>query len=86
MTNRAIRWWKKQSFWNKLAATFASLGIGTEVTLFFSESEHYWKYIAGAATIAGMLVSKWFEDKNKNGVSDCFEDDPPSEDEKKPEN
>lgn len=80
MTNRAIRWWQRQSFWNKLAATFASLGIGTEVTLYFSGSEHYWKYIAGGATIAAMLVTKWFEDKNNDGISDCFE-----EDEKKPE-
>lgn len=80
MTNRAIRWWQKQSFWNKLQATFAACGVGTEITLFFAESHPMWKGVAGGATVAAMLITKWFEDKNNNGISDCFEDE-----EKKPE-
>lgn len=73
MTKKVLRWWKRQSFWNKLQGTLLSLGVGSEITLFISESHPKWKGIAAVATISAMVITKIFEDKNNNNVSDIFE-------------
>lgn len=73
MTNKVFRWWKKQSFWNKLQGTLASLGIGSEATLFIIDSHPKWKVFALICTILAMVIAKIFEDKNNNNISDIFE-------------
>ena len=72
---KIIKWWHKISFWNKLQGTLLSVGIGSEATLFFMDSIDAWKWVAGTATILGMLITKWFEDKNKDGIADIFQKD-----------
>jgi hypothetical protein len=66
---------KKLSFWVKLRTTIASLGIGSEVFLHFADSTPIWSLIAGFATILGILITVWIEDKNNDGIVDLFEDD-----------
>jgi 1,4-dihydroxy-2-naphthoate octaprenyltransferase len=65
--------WKKMSFWNKLKATFASLGIGTEVALFASDSAEFWRWITIFATLIVILITNWIQDENNNGIPDTFE-------------
>lgn len=73
MTKKIKHWWKRQDFWNKLQGALLSLGVGSEITLFLSESHPKWKLFAGAATISAMIITKIFEDKNNNNISDIFE-------------
>jgi len=60
-------------FWMKIKVLLGSLGIGTEVALHFGDSEMIWKYITGAATVIGIIITLFFEDKDSDGVVDLFE-------------
>lgn len=70
------KWWHSVSFWTKLKGTLVSIGVGSEIALFVGDSSHVWKYIVLGATILGMLITNWIEDKNNNGIVDIFEKKP----------
>ncbi|HEY0752283.1 MAG TPA: hypothetical protein VGD26_14085 [Chitinophagaceae bacterium] len=72
---KIVKWWMKFSFWNKLRAIMASLGIGGEVALYFGDSNEVYKWVAAGATILSILITYIVEDANKNGIADIFEDD-----------
>lgn len=59
----------------KIKATLASIGVGSEITLFIMESHSGWKIAAAIATILSILITNLIEDKNNNGIVDLFEDD-----------
>lgn len=67
------KWWKKMYFWTKLRATIASVGIGSEITLFMIDSNPTWKIVAVVSTIVGILITTWIEDKDNDGVVDIFQ-------------
>lgn len=69
------KWWKKICFWMKIKATLASIGVGSEITLFIMDSHSGWKIAAAIATVLSILITNLIEDKNNNGIVDLFEDD-----------
>lgn len=75
---KVIKWWKKVSFWFKLKGILLSVGIGSEIGLYFGEQDgHGWKIFVGIATAIGMLITHLIEDKDKNGEADIFQKNPP---------
>ena len=73
MTKKILKFWQRISFWNKLKGTFASLGIGTEVTLFIGDSNEIWKWVAAICTIASIVITQAIQDTDNDGEVDLFE-------------
>ena len=66
--------WKRTTFWQKVKDTTALFGTGGQIILTIADSSHIWNYVMGGATIIGMLVALWMDDKNADGIVDIFED------------
>lgn len=65
--------YKDVSFWTKISHTIQLFGTGGQVALVASDASHIWNYITAGATIAGMILAVWMDDKNNNGTVDIFE-------------
>lgn len=74
MTKKVISFWKSMSFWTKVQGFSALFGIGSELTLFMMESHPGWKTAAAVATIVGLALKYFIEDKDNNGEVDLFQD------------
>lgn len=70
---KLVKTWQKFSFWNKIRLTLGAVGIGGEVTLYLGESYPHWKILAGAATIACIIITYGFKDDNNNNIVDFLE-------------
>lgn len=70
---KVIKFWQKFNFWTKLKATFATLGVGGEISLFIGESHEKWKWLVGGATLLSILITNFIEDKDNNGIVDIFQ-------------
>lgn len=74
---KVVKFWQKVSFWFKLKAVFLSLGIGSEIGLYFGEQEgHGYKIAVGVATAIAMLITHLIEDKDNDGQADIFQKTP----------
>jgi len=73
MTKQIISWWKRFSFWDRIRLLLGSIGVGSEITLYFADSFPVWKGIAGVATIVAIAITYLFKDINKNNIIDIFE-------------
>ena len=73
MTKEMVKWWQRFSFWDKLRLLLGSIGVGSEITLYFADSFPLWKGIAGAATVIAICITYFFKDENKNNKVDIFE-------------
>jgi hypothetical protein len=67
------KFWKKFSFWMKLKAILATLGIGGEVALFMGDAGQGYKWFVAAATVVAIIITHLIEDKDNNGIADLFE-------------
>lgn len=65
--------WRKFSFWDKTRMLLGSLGIGSEVTLYLTDSYPKWKVVAAVATLFSIFITYFFKDQNGNGEVDIFE-------------
>lgn len=70
---KAMKIWKKFSFWNRIRMTIGAFGVGGELTLFLVDSYPEWKIIAAAATALSIALTYLFRDEDKNGIVDIFE-------------
>lgn len=70
---KVVKWFKRVSFWQKLKATIAGLGISSEITLYMMDSHPAWKVVAAISSVVGMLITTWVEDKDNDGVVDIFQ-------------
>ena len=70
---KVVKVWQTMSFWTKVKGLLATIGVGSEVTLFLADSSHTWKYIAAGATILAVAITHLIGDLNKNGIPDIFE-------------
>lgn len=70
---KIMKWWQKVSTWNRIKATFASLGIGSEVALFMGDSAEGWKWFAAGCTIASIVITQAMQDTDNDGEVDLFE-------------
>lgn len=65
--------YKDTSFWTKISHTFQLFGTGGQVALALNHALPIWNIVTGVATIAGMVLSIWMDDKDNNGKVDIFE-------------
>ena len=65
---------KKMSFWNKVRGILTALGVGSELTLWITESVPAWRWITLIAALGLILITHLIEDKNNDGVVDALED------------
>lgn len=65
--------YKDVSFWTKISHTFQLFGTGGQVALALNHALPIWNIVTGVATIAGMVLAIWMDDKNNNGKVDIFE-------------
>lgn len=68
--------WQSVNFWLKIKATIASIGVGGEITMIATEQSAAWHYATIVATIMGILITNFVEDKDNDGIVDLFENKP----------
>jgi len=64
---------KDVSFWAKVNNTIQLFGTGGQVALVAAHASPVWNYVTAGATIAGMVLAIWMDDRNGNGMVDVFE-------------
>lgn len=74
---KKVKFWEKMSFWTKLKALIASLGIGSEFAAFILEAHPALKTVIAILTLVGILITFFIEDNDNDGIVDVFEDDEP---------
>lgn len=65
--------YKDTTFWTKVSHTIQLFGTGGQVALVAAHASPIWNYITAGATIIGMVLAIWMEDKNNDGTVDVFE-------------
>lgn len=64
---------KKITFWNKVQMSVQAVLSVTQLSLIFSDSQHFYNVLITVGQIATLLIPIWFEDKNGNSEVDLFE-------------
>lgn len=68
-----VQFWKKFSFWLKIKAIVLLFGVGGEVWMHYEELGAGWKVFGIIATVVGLIITNFFEDKNNNDIIDILE-------------
>jgi hypothetical protein len=70
---KLVRYWQRATFWGKLEKSFSIIGSTITAVMVLSEADKIWTIIVIAATILSALIGLWFDDKNKDGISDILQ-------------
>lgn len=66
--------YKYSSFWTRVKDSVNAVGTITQVVLVAGESDHIWNYITGGIQLLGTFISIWFDDRDKDGRVDIFQE------------
>lgn len=69
-----MKFWRKQLFWDSIIRTCALFGAPTTAGLSYFEAASRWVILSGAISLFGAALGIWFVDRNKNGITDLFEE------------
>ena len=61
------------AFWTKMKMFVGAFGVGGTVTLVWTNVPDWMPWVSGIATVIGVAISIFFEDKNNDGIVDAFE-------------
>lgn len=67
------KFWQTVKFWTKIKLLVAACGSGGELTLILREVAAEWHVLTIVATILGLFLTQFIEDKNNNGIVDALE-------------
>jgi hypothetical protein len=67
------KWYASMAFWTKMKMFVGAFGAGGTVTLVITDVAEWLPWITGIATVIGVAISVFFEDKNNDGIVDAFE-------------
>jgi len=67
------KWFKQFSFWMKLKATITVFGVGGEITMIATDQVPHWHVVTIAATLTGILITNFIEDRDGNGIVDFWD-------------
>lgn len=68
-----MSYWKYASFWQKIKDTIQILGTFTQLSLVFGDAQHIYNALTAAIQLLALLLPVWFEDKNRDGVVDLYQ-------------
>jgi hypothetical protein len=71
---RIVKLWYRTAFWARVEKSFLYIGSAVTGTLVLTDADKIWTLIVIGSTIIGGMVGFWFNDENKNGVADIFEE------------
>jgi hypothetical protein len=70
---KAIKFWKRFSFWFKVRTFLGSIGVTSEVAAYFADAGKGIHTAIGAATVLALLITFLFTDEDKNDIVDFFQ-------------
>jgi len=70
---RAVKWWKRFSFYNKLKMIFGAFGVGGEITNVIAESVPKWHIVTIVATLLAIGITHIIQDNDGNDIVDLFQ-------------
>lgn len=65
--------WKKALLWTKIKDTFALGGILSQAGMEMLNTNEKIQLSVAVGTVLGYLIGMWFEDKDKDGIVDIFQ-------------
>ena len=75
MTNTAIRIWMKMSFWTRVERSLTILGSSAVILESALGAGPLATGLTAAFSLVGQQLAVWFDDKNKDGFADIFQED-----------
>lgn len=72
---RIVKIWYKTAFWGRVEKSFLYVGSTVTGTLVLADAGKVWTLIVIGSTIVGGVVGFWFNDSNKDGIADIFQDE-----------
>lgn len=76
---KIVKLWHRSAFWVRVEKSFLYIGSAISGTMVLNDAGKWATAIVIGSTIAGGFVGFWFNDSNKDGVPDVFQDLPPKE-------
>lgn len=77
---KIIKLWHRTAFWARVEKSCLYIGSAISGTMVLTEAGKLVTLIVIGSTIAGGLVGFWFNDANKDGIADIYQDiEPPKQ-------
>lgn len=71
---RIVKIWYRTSFWARIEKSFLYVGSTVTGSMVLAEADKVWTLVVIGSTVVGGVVSLWFNDENKDGIADIFEE------------
>jgi hypothetical protein len=72
---KITRLWHRTAFWSRVEKSCLYIGSAITGTMVISEAGKLVTLIVIVSTVAGGLVGFWFNDANKDGIADIYQND-----------